>query len=166
MYAATCGATTTGNVLGATQSITAITCNSFTGTADDDIWYSFIATSDKHVITVVGSSSFDAVIDLRSGSCSGTNINCADLTTSGGTELITATGLIPGTTYFIRVYSFSSSVPATTTFTICVTTPAPSNNDCSGATALTVYGATCGMSIIHISVPTSLSFGAGNGSCS
>jgi len=144
VYAATCGATTTGNVLGATQSIAAITCNSFTGAADDDIWYSFIATSDKHVITVVGSSSFDAVIDLRSGSCSGTNINCADLTTSGGTELITATGLIPGTTYFIRVYSFSSSVPATTTFTICVTTPAPSNNDCSGATALTVYGATCG----------------------
>jgi len=144
VYGATCGAATTGNVAGATLSIPALTCNAFTGTADDDIWYSFVATSTTHNITVVGSANFDAIIDLRSGACTGTNINCADATSSGGTELVPATGLVIGTTYFVRVYSYGSSVPATTTFTICITTPAPVNNDCSGATSLTVYGTTCG----------------------
>ncbi|MDO9185136.1 MAG: T9SS type A sorting domain-containing protein [Bacteroidia bacterium] len=144
VYGATCGAATTGNVAGATLSIPALTCNAFTGTADDDIWYSFVATSTTHNITVVGSANFDAIIDLRSGACTGTNINCADATSSGGTELLAATGLTIGTTYFVRIYSYGSSVPATTTFTICITTPAPVNNDCSGATSLTVYGTTCG----------------------
>ena len=145
VYGATCGGTTTGNVAGATQSLPGITCNSFSGTADDDVWYSFVATAPTHIVTVVGSASFDAVVDLRTGNCtSSTNINCADATTGGGTEVITATGLTPGTTYYVRVYHYSSIQPATTTFTICVTTPTPANDDCSGATALTVYGATCG----------------------
>jgi hypothetical protein len=144
VYGATCGAATTGNVAGATLSIPALTCNAFTGTADDDIWYSFVATSTTHNITVVGSANFDAIIDLRSGACNGSNINCADATSSGGTELLAATGLTIGNTYFVRIYSYGSSVPATTTFTICITTPAPVNNDCAGATSLTVYGTTCG----------------------
>ncbi len=144
VYGATCGGATTGNVAGATQSLPAITCNSFSGTADDDIWYKFVATSTAHNITVVGSANFDAVIDLRSGACNGTNINCADATSSGGTEVINATGLTIGSTYFVRVYHYGSTVPATSTFTICITTPAPSNDNCSGAIALTVYGTTCG----------------------
>ncbi|MES2590382.1 MAG: T9SS type A sorting domain-containing protein [Bacteroidota bacterium] len=147
VYSATCGGAVTGNVGGATQSIAAIACNSFTGTANDDVWYSFVATATNHTVTVVGSASFDAVIDLRSGACSGTNINCADTSFGGGTEILNATGLTVGNTYFVRVYHYSSLIPATTTFTICVTTPtppAPSNNECAGATSLTVYGATCG----------------------
>ncbi len=147
VYGTTCGGAVTGDVTGATQSLSSLTCNGFTGTADDDIWYSFVATSAKHNITVVGSASFDAVVDLRTGSCNGTNVNCADSTGNGGTEIIRATGLTVGTTYFVRVYSYGSTVPATTTFTICVTTPAPpvpANDDCAGAISLTVYGASCG----------------------
>jgi hypothetical protein len=147
VYNQTCGGAVTGDVTGATQSLPGITCNSFSGTADDDIWYSFVATSTSHTITVVGSSSFDAVVDLRSGSCNGTNINCADSTTNGGTEVIRATGLTIGSTYFVRVYHYSASVPATTTFTICVTTPTPPNDDCANATALTVYGVSCGATV-------------------
>ncbi len=149
VYGATCGGATTGDVAGATQSIPAITCGGSTGTADDDVWYSFVATAAAHDITVVGSASFDAVIDLRSGSCSGTNINCADGTFTGGTEVLNAAGLTIGATYFVRVYDYNSTVPATTTFTICVTTPGPPpappvNDDCSGAVSLTVFGSTCG----------------------
>jgi hypothetical protein len=144
VFGATCGGATTGNVTGATQSIAGITCNSFSGTADDDVWYSFVATSTNHIVTVVGSASFDAVIDLRTGSCSGTNVDCADATTGGGTETVNATGLTVGTTYYVRVYHYGSTMPSTPTFTICVTTPAPTNDECAGATALTVYGATCG----------------------
>ncbi|MFY9309144.1 MAG: T9SS type A sorting domain-containing protein [Bacteroidia bacterium] len=144
VYGLTCGGATTGDVTGATQSLPGITCNSFSGTADDDIWYSFVATASSHTITVVGSASFDAVVDLRAGSCPGTNVDCADATTGGGTEVINATGLVAGSTYFVRVYHYSASAPATPTFTICVTTPTPANDECTGATALTVYGATCG----------------------
>ncbi len=144
VYGATCGGATTGDVTGATQSLPGITCNSFSGTADDDVWYSFVATSGSHTITVIGSSGFDAVVDLRSGSCTGTNINCADATTGGGTEVVNATGLVPGSTYYVRVYHYSSSMPSTTTFTICVTTPPPANDECANATPLTVYGVTCG----------------------
>ncbi|MDP1745550.1 MAG: hypothetical protein Q8L90_08235, partial [Bacteroidota bacterium] len=144
VYGTTCGGATTGNVFGATQSLAA-TC---AGTADDDIWYSFVATGASHIITVVGSTGFDAVIDLRSGACNGTNISCLDATTSGGTEALTATGLVAGTTYYVRVYHYYSTMPTTTTFTICITTPAPPtppvNDDCSGATSLTVYGTSCG----------------------
>lgn len=121
----TCGGATTGNVSGATQSISAELCDGFTGTANDDIWYKFTtgAGGGNHTITVVGSASFDAVVDLRSGACNGTTVTCADASGSGGTEIISAT-LTGSTTYYVRVYDYYSGTPATTTFTICLTTPA------------------------------------------
>src|SRR6476620_8070361 len=111
---------TAGTTVSATQSLAAITCNGFTGNADDDVWFKFTATSTSNSVSVTGSSTFDAVVDMRSGSCNGTNIYCADATFSGGTETISTTGLTIGTTYYIRVYSYSAT---TGTFTICVTTP-------------------------------------------
>lgn len=109
----------TGNVASATQSLAAFCA----GTADDDVWYSFTtAHAGNYTITVVGSTSFDAVVDLRSGSCNGTNVSCADATASGGTEVISAS-LAASTTYYVRVYSFGGTMPSTTTFTIGVTSP-------------------------------------------
>jgi hypothetical protein len=134
----TCTTNTAGTTIGATQSIPALSCASFTGTADDDVWFSFVATSTAHIVTVVGATGFDAVVDVRSGACDGTNINCADATTGGGTETVTVSGLTPGSTYYVRVYSYGSGTNGT--FTICVTTPPPppANDNCSGAVALTV----------------------------
>jgi len=103
--------------VGATQSMPAITCNGWTGTANDDVWFKFVATSTNPTIRVVGSTGFDAVIDLRSGACQGTSIACADNTVSGGTEELNAIGLTVGNTYYIRVYSYGTS---SGTFTICV----------------------------------------------
>ncbi|OFY87957.1 MAG: hypothetical protein A3F72_09360 [Bacteroidetes bacterium RIFCSPLOWO2_12_FULL_35_15] len=114
---------TAGNVTGATQSVSALTCSGFTGDANDDVWYKFTATATLHAVTVVGSASFDAVIDVRSGACNGANINCADITGSGGTEVINLTGLTVSSVYYVRVYDYGSGAPATSTFTICVTTP-------------------------------------------
>ncbi|MEP6645568.1 MAG: HYR domain-containing protein [Saprospiraceae bacterium] len=139
--AATC-TPTNGTTVGATQSIPAITCASFTGTADDDVWYKFVATATNHTVTVVGGASFDAVVDVRSGVCNGSNIGCADATVSGGTEIVMLSGLTIGTTYLIRVYSFSSLVSAQGTFTICVTTSGPANDNCASAVLLTP-GTTC-----------------------
>lgn len=131
---------TTGDVFGATQSTAGILCNGATGTAEDDVWYKFTATATTATIEVVGSTGFDAVVDLRSGACPGTNIACADLTFDGETEVINATGLTVGATYYVRVYDWYNTAPTTTTFTICVynTPAAPANNDCAGATVLTV----------------------------
>ena len=81
---------TTGDVAGATLSMPAITCG-FTGTANDDVWYRFTATSTVATIKVTGSASFDAVVDLRIGPCNGIGIACADATGYGGTEAINAT---------------------------------------------------------------------------
>ncbi|NTW31629.1 MAG: T9SS type A sorting domain-containing protein [Bacteroidetes bacterium] len=134
-----CGTPTNGTTVGATQSIAAITCDGATGTADDDVWYKFVATTATPTIKVVGATGFDAILDLHSGTCSGPSIGCSDTSTSGGTEAINATGLTIGSTYYVRVYSYGSASSAQGTFTICVygTLPAPANDDCSGAIALT-----------------------------
>lgn len=113
-----CGVTTAGTTSGATQSIPAIGCGFFTGNADDDVWYSFVATSTSHVIEVGLNSMTDAVVDLRSGPCDGTSIACAD---GFGDETINATGLTPGNTYYIRIYSYGGN-GSEGTFDVCVGT--------------------------------------------
>ncbi len=129
----TCSSPTSGVTTGATQSIAAITCNANTGNADDDVWYSFVATSTSHVITVDGAANMDAVIDLRSGACDGTNIGCASSTGGGGTEELTATGLTISSTYYVRVYDYSTGGG---NFTICITTADPPKHFRSKGTGL------------------------------
>ncbi len=126
--------TTSGTTLDATQSLAG--CS---GTANDDVWYSFTATSTMHAVTVVGSASFDPVFEVFSGTCAGTSISCTNNNfTSGGTETSTLTGLTIGNTYWLRVYDYYSGVPTTSTFTICIVTiTPPANNECAGAILLT-----------------------------
>lgn len=129
-----------GTTLGATESVVAIApC---TGTADDDVWYSFVATSASHVVALtdvvsVGTSlSTNLYLQVLSGACgSMTSVLCD---TSYGSPAI-LTGLTPGATYYARVYNSNTGPANANTFSICVTTPvAPSNDDCAGAIALTV----------------------------
>ncbi len=115
-----CDGATNGTSIDGTQSIAGVPCGGFTGDADDDVWYSFVATYTTHIITVDGAANMDAVIDLRSGACNGTNIDCADATTADGVEVITNTGLTIGNTYYVRIYDYDAGGGD---FTICVTTP-------------------------------------------
>ncbi|MCB0764005.1 MAG: hypothetical protein KDB84_04810, partial [Flavobacteriales bacterium] len=112
------------DVLGANisgPSLPSITCGGFTGNASEDVWFSFVATAEEHVISVDGSDGFDAVIDLRDGSCANSNnIACQDGVSAGGVEVLNATNLTIGATYFIRVYDWYAGLPLTTTFDICV----------------------------------------------
>jgi hypothetical protein len=112
---------TSGTTVGATQSLAAITCGSFTGTADDDVWYRFVATSTAHTVTVAPGAALDAVVDVRAGTCSGTNIGCADAGSFGISETVSLTGLTVGATYYVRVYSYGSATSDAGAFTICVT---------------------------------------------
>ncbi len=129
----------TGDVANATQSLPAILCNTWTGTANDDVWYSFVATTNQATIQVEGSTNFDAVVELLSGACGSTvSLGCADGTLSGGTEAITYANFTIGQTYRVRVYDYFSTAPATSTFGICVWAPTPPPNDeCTGAILLT-----------------------------
>lgn len=117
-----------GTVTAATQSLAG--CS---GTADDDVWFSFVATSTVADIRVNWSQ--DEVVQVFSGSC-GTlaSVVCQD----GGEGSVVTSALTIGLTYFVRVYSFTSSVPTYPSFSICVTTTATAtNNNCASSTTLT-----------------------------
>jgi hypothetical protein len=132
-------APTAGSVVGMTQSIPGGVCG---GTADDDIWYSFVATNAAH--EVILDAAFDAVLEVRSGVCNGTNLGCADNNFSTGIEQLNLTGLTIGDTYYVRLWSWSGVVQASPTFTICVVEPAPllPGDDCSTAFVIPTVPAT------------------------
>src|SRR5690606_15782098 len=60
---------TSGTIEGATFSgLPAEQCNNYTGTADDDVWYSFVALTESVNITYeVTGTAFDMVAQLYSG---------------------------------------------------------------------------------------------------
>lgn len=123
----------TGTVDDATQSLAG--CS---GTANDDVWYSFVATNTTGVIEVAGSASFDPVIELFDA-CAGNSLNCIDNNFGLGTvESSIMTGLTIGNTYYVRIYDAGLGIPATTDFTLCIydVPPPPVNDDCAGAIAL------------------------------
>jgi large repetitive protein len=107
-------------------------CTSNFGTPDDDVWFSFVATSTTQILSASWvSGATDVYWQVFSGACAATmtSIFCTD-TDIGGT----LTGLTIGTTYRIKLYTYAAS--ATTTQNICIqsTPPPPANNNCAGAT--------------------------------
>jgi|GEM_PF-4548100 len=111
---------TPGTTQGATESIAAGACG---GKSDDDVWYSFVATAAGATIAVTNASvGFNPVLELRTGVCKGSSITCMDANNTNGNEIISASGLTIGQTYFIRVYGFAeTSFTTSGTFNICVT---------------------------------------------
>jgi hypothetical protein len=122
---------TAGSVAGMTQSILAGICG---GTANEDIWYSFVATATSH--DVILDADFDAVLEVRSGACNGVNIACADNNLSAGIEQLNLTGLSVGNTYFVRIWSWSAAVETNPGFDICVTLAAPPYDPCASIPAI------------------------------
>lgn len=105
-----------GTVAYASESLTG--CS---GTANNDVWYSFVANSTGASITVNGSPFFDAVYEVYSGSCANlTSLACVDAGFEGETESNVLNGLFPGSTYYIRVHDWLDDIPNTMTFGICV----------------------------------------------
>jgi len=135
-----CSSQTGGTVLGATAS--GIALGSCFGTADDDVWYSFLATSTTHSINItnVAGSVTDMYHSVYSGSCGALSaaLVCSDPNTSS------VSGLTIGNTYFIRVYTYTGTSGQTSTFSVCVTSPPPPPaNDEPNAPTSIVIGASC-----------------------
>lgn len=100
-----------GTTISGTASTGIVLCGTDPGTPDEDVWYKFTALQNGDaVITVIGGSTFDAVLQAFSGTCGSLTQmgNCIDTTASGGREQITLTGLVAGQTYYLRVYDYSA----------------------------------------------------------
>ncbi len=114
--------TTTGTVVGSTYAgDLPISC----GTPRYDVWYRFVATNTSCTVTMssIGAGFTFPKLQLLSGTCgSFTNLACSN--TVGSTEVINATALTLGATYYIRVFSTAASGSAPSSaggFSICVT---------------------------------------------
>lgn len=132
-----CTSVTSGTVLNATGS-TQATGGCF-GTDDDDVWFQFTATNSTHYVSLLNVAG--SVTDMYHSVWEGT---CPSLTLVSGTcsdgNSQTVTGLTPGNTYFVRVYTYTSTGGQNSTFDVCIGTPPPppSNDECANAISLTV----------------------------
>jgi hypothetical protein len=134
-----CAFVASGTINGATAS--AVDTAACGGSEDDDVWYSFVATDviqAVSLINVVGSTT-DLFHSIWTGDCDALTLvagSCSD------NDASVPTGLVAGQTYYIRVYSSTTTALQNTTFDICVGTPPPPpvNDDCTGAIEITAGG--------------------------
>jgi hypothetical protein len=137
----TCTSTTTGTTVAATQSQAG--CS---GTADDDVWYSFVATATTHAVTVTPGTLTNVVLEVYSSTASctlSTLLACVNATTGAAAETTTLSSLSIGATYYVKVHS-NANGSNQGTFTMCVTSPPPppSNDACTGAIDITCSSST------------------------
>ena len=110
---AICNSVTAGYTVGATSSMAGCV-----GTANDDVWFSFVALDPNQQIEILNASgTTDLVHELFSGPCGSlTSLGCSD------PNLSTYTGLVVGNTYWVRVYTYSAA-GSNTGFDLCITSP-------------------------------------------
>ena len=114
--------------------------------ADDDVYFSFVATTaTDYTIRLRNSPGFDGVLQLLDASLN--PISCVDATATGtnNIELLSPTGLTPGATYFLRVFhDGAGSGTSGGQFSICVNEVIlPPANDNIGGAALLSVALTC-----------------------
>lgn len=114
-----CSQITSGTLNSATPSTPSLLSTCY-GTADDDVWFKFVATDAKIITSirnVVGTST-NINQALYSGDCG----NLALLSCSiDALSSIVNNNLTVGATYYLRVFS-NSNMPQTVTFNLCVST--------------------------------------------
>ena len=141
-----------GTVAGATPSAVAdlalTTCSPVNAT-NEDVWYTFTTSAlANQIYTITVNGMTDPAFQVFSTSpCAGVsagtlitggcvNVNGVGTATESGTFAIAAGVLSVSAQYWIRVFDAQTTIPATTAFTICITSP-PLNDICSGAFLLT-----------------------------
>lgn len=132
----TCSEAVSGTTLGATASPPEDGAD-IVGTPNNDVWFSFVAASTTHRI------SLSNIVNVDGGSI--TDMAMAVYDATGGCDALafvddsdpnsfTISGLSIGTEYLIRVYNWSTTI-SNNSFDICVAMPpeAPANDECEGA---------------------------------
>lgn len=120
-------------------------CASYSG---GDVWFTVTVPANGQVTVDMNSGVVtDSGLGFYTGTCGSlTLLSCDDDSSPNGLmSMLTATGLTPGSTLFIRVWEYGNNNNGT--FSICASSPASGgggggNDDPCGATSLTV-GATC-----------------------
>ena len=107
---------TYGNVAGATaSSVDGTIC---AGVEDDDVWFKFVATSTRQIISVQSLEAGTNILSYAaySGNCNSLSLlACAPLTNAS----LQSMSFVIGQTYYVRVWS-QSDVPQNAAFTIAV----------------------------------------------
>jgi hypothetical protein len=120
---------TTSNTTSATTATYTSTC--WSTSYDDDVWYSFTATSSTVVLNTsnLGVAGGSIGYSLQDSPCVSAEITC-------GSDSATFTGLTVGNTYYLSM--FYSGTTNRGTFDFCLyTVQPPANDDCANAIALT-----------------------------
>ncbi|WP_298154551.1 choice-of-anchor L domain-containing protein, partial [Flavobacterium sp.] len=134
-----CALSANGTTLGATRSLpnTAPVCP---GNTDDDVWFSFQATSTIHIITISDIiATAPASADLNHTLYSGNDCTALTQMYCSNPDVSIATNLVIGNFYKIRVYTNGGNAAQSASFRICITTPPPVTNDeCATATTAVV----------------------------
>lgn len=117
---AECDSLTHGTVIGATASGIVTTCF---GTADDDVWFVFTANAATHHVSLlnVTGSTGDMYMAVWSGACGSLELvpnSCSD------PQDEEVTGLVAGQSYYLQVYTWTSTPGQTSQFDVCI---GPSN---------------------------------------
>ncbi|MEN9337428.1 MAG: hypothetical protein RLZZ500_2415, partial [Bacteroidota bacterium] len=107
-----CVQTTPGTLIGATASNPVVNCPP--GVANDDVWYTFTATAPTHIVSFNNVTPANTDLDYAIF----TGNNCGSLTQLNCNS---ADDLIPGTTYYIRIYSASANTQYVN-FNLCIGT--------------------------------------------
>ncbi|WP_165764442.1 choice-of-anchor J domain-containing protein, partial [Flavobacterium aurantiibacter] len=113
----TCNVFSSGNLIGATPTGGNLP-GGCVGTADDDVWFSFVATSTTHFVQLFNVEGTTTNLNhaVYTGTCDAQVFRYC----SPANNLIsTATNLIVGQTYFVRVWS-NSNIPEAVEFDICI----------------------------------------------
>tara|TARA_R110002049_G_C9161782_1_gene561046 strand:+ start:671 stop:4336 length:3666 start_codon:yes stop_codon:yes gene_type:complete len=89
------------------------------GTSNDDVWYSFVATSADINIDVT--DDFDGVIELFSGECGSlVSVECDDYDSTFGNPRISRTDFVVGETYLLRVFYYYATTSSASEFTLAI----------------------------------------------
>lgn len=134
---------TTGNLKNATNAAPTGACGGATATTTFGVWYKFTATASTSTVTVSNLGTglvapYVPYLEVFSGAC-GTLTPISTCQAISPSLSVTLTGLTITSVYYIRVYTTTQGTSNPTQkwdFDICVRTP-PSNDECSGAVALT-----------------------------
>lgn len=103
-----------------------------------DVWYKFTATSAGMTVFIEPLGPSNLGMQIFNGGSTGTSIGCVNNNAVDGYESFTYINYIIGQTYYIRVFSISTSGNQYDQFQICLTNNSPPANDnCSTATLLT-----------------------------
>ncbi|MCP9756850.1 hypothetical protein EGI26_16925 [Lacihabitans sp. CCS-44] len=107
-----------------------------TGTADDDVWYSFTPTQTS-VRLILSANFMNPVYVLYTGTCGGlTSVVCGSAGATATSLNKILTNLTANTPYLLRVYSSSNTLRGRVFVALTSDTSPPANDLCAGAVTL------------------------------